>query len=256
MDVLIHRPWSTVSMPIMNGILSGTVQLFFGWRIWIFAEKSRLGTMLAAVIVATALAQSIAGVVSGLRFTIANDSAFLAEVFTGCVVWIGGALLCDLIITLSMFYLLFSARAKTNFNRTNTLLTRLIFLSVQTGLLTSVVAAIELVLLVAWRDYEFHEIPGFVLAKMYSNALLANLNARATHRRSRTIDIFSVGTLRTFPDFQGTAVSTLRFNNHSVPDMDLRSIDIAAAIQTSLPVVMITIRQTTEEFAVQQCREC
>ncbi|KAF9012269.1 hypothetical protein BDZ89DRAFT_479666 [Hymenopellis radicata] len=156
LNVMVHRPWTGLTLPIFNGILAATVQIFYAWRIWVLTKKSRLGWALGTIIVVVALIQSIAAIVVGVQFTTSLDAAqWLPKIFATCVVWLGGSLLCDVIITASMFYV--------------------------TGLLTSFIAGAELVLLVAWRDKEFDEAPAYVLGKMYSNALLVTLNARSTH---------------------------------------------------------------------------
>ena len=96
-------------------------------------------------------------------------------IFPGCVVWLAGSLLCDLIITVSMFLLvrlacpgtrlvieleqLTRSRRGTPFRRTEDLLTRMINLTLETGLATTIVAALELSLLVARPYEEFHEAP-------------------------------------------------------------------------------------------------
>ncbi|KAF9021324.1 hypothetical protein BDZ89DRAFT_1042846 [Hymenopellis radicata] len=226
LNVMIHRPWSGLTLPILNGILAATVQIFYAWRIWVLTKKSRLGWTLGTIIVVVALIQSIAAIVVDVRFSTEHDvsSRWLPKIFATCVVWLGGSLLCDVIITASMFYVLSTARAKDNFYRTNTLLTRLIYMTIQTGLLTSFIASAELVLLVAWRDKEFHEAP-------YSNALLVTLNARSMHHRGS--DELSSGTLRSTTDFVATpSLSTLapiKFRRPNGRELELQHMDIGTS---------------------------
>ena len=93
-------------------------------------------------------------------------------------VWVGGSAVGDIIITFSMMYYLMlakrrTARYSTHFKRTTTLLTRLIMLSVETGLSCAAVATAGLVLFVAYEDDFYWSVPALVISTLYSNSLLA-----------------------------------------------------------------------------------
>ncbi|KAJ7582164.1 hypothetical protein C8J56DRAFT_1056305 [Mycena floridula] len=105
-DVMVHRPWSSLTMPILTGILSATVQFFFSWRIWILSQKRTRWTIVAVVIAVVALAQCSAALADGIGFSLhSNDVDVISRMFLGIVVWLAGSLICDLIITASIFYL-------------------------------------------------------------------------------------------------------------------------------------------------------
>jgi hypothetical protein len=77
---------------------------------------------------------------------------------------------CDVIIALSMmFYLL---KSRTGFSNTNTILTRIIRVTVETGLVTAIFATLDIVLFLAFPDVNYHIAPNLALAKLYSNSLL------------------------------------------------------------------------------------
>lgn len=197
LEGLAHRPWTALTLLVVNGIVSGMIQIFFAWRIWILAGRSTRSYALGGFIVLLALVQCLSAIISGARISTVSRTKSpidtVVAIFPGCVVWLSGSLLCDIVITVSMFLLLTRTRRQTSFRRTETLLTKLITLSVETGLATTIVAALELALLVAHPLEEYHEAPAYALGKLYSNALLATLNAR--HFRQDETDSMTLSSM-------------------------------------------------------------
>jgi len=91
--------------------------------------------------------------------------------------WIISSAVVDVTITLCMAALLLHAKANSYFGETRDLLSRLIRIVLQTGLLTTVLALLILLLYVK-EEVGMYGLPAFVLGKTYVISLLANLNAR------------------------------------------------------------------------------
>ncbi|KAG6872435.1 hypothetical protein C0995_009769 [Termitomyces sp. Mi166 len=143
------------------------VQVFFACRIYVL-KPGWVGRCLSAFIVLTALMQSISSIAFAIQ------------------VWLAGSAACDVAITLAMTHILRSAKFRVSFDRTNRLLDKLISRSIQSGAYTSLFAIVELVLFLTQSQ-------NFLHVSIYSNVLMANLNAR-----SRTTAVSEINTNPTF----------------------------------------------------------
>jgi hypothetical protein len=85
-----------------------------------------------------------------------------------------------------MVTILFRAGNKTAFSQTNSIMAKLIKLTVETGMVTTIGAVTELIFFLVFRTNNMHFIPFLMLAKLYSNTLLATLNSRAAFGASKT----------------------------------------------------------------------
>ncbi|KII85297.1 hypothetical protein PLICRDRAFT_45491 [Plicaturopsis crispa FD-325 SS-3] len=121
------------------------------------------------------------------------------------IIWLAGSFLCDLLIVGSMLHLvsphhhpcqcahatysalrtlqLSEARSQTSIKSTESILTKLIILTLQTGFITALVAGIQLTIYLlrnghAMLPNQYDYASMFMLGKLYSNVLMATLNAR------------------------------------------------------------------------------
>ncbi|KAL1713052.1 hypothetical protein EV715DRAFT_296468 [Schizophyllum commune] len=232
---LAHRPWTALTLLVVNGLVAAMIQIFFSWRIWVLSGKKLWSYLLSGFIVIVALIQCLAAIISGARSAVISKTVSPIEtviaIFPGCVVWLAGSLLCDLIITVSMFLLLTRSRRGTPFRRTEDLLTRMINLTLETGLATTIVAALELSLLVARPYEEFHEAPGYALGKLYSNALLATLNARHLRHASEEVSDISMS-IRSASSMPGRRVLLSDDSDNQAPAEGKRSGGVVITTQT------------------------
>ncbi|EDQ99405.1 uncharacterized protein LACBIDRAFT_335046 [Laccaria bicolor S238N-H82] len=82
----------------------------------------------------------------------------------------------DVVIAASLCTILH--RSRTGFHRSDTIITKLIVFSVNTGLLTSLCALASLVSILAWPTTYIYIAFFFCIGRLYTNSLLATLNAR------------------------------------------------------------------------------
>ncbi|KAG8927505.1 hypothetical protein FRC03_011811 [Tulasnella sp. 419] len=218
--VLSDPGWSWIAVPLFSGIVSGTVQLFFAWRIWRLSGSR----ILSGLIVCLALAQSISAMVSGIWFAILNDITKISTLFPSATVWLGGSALTDVIITVSLVAYL--SRSSTGFSTTNDIITRLIRMTVQTGAVTSLAAIVELILFLVYKTNNLHMIPALALAKLYTNTLVATLNSRS----------------QAFTSSRGATTSRTTDNPH-VSTHQARKLSRSQ-------VQVTTVRETTEDVAM------
>lgn len=90
--------------------------------------------------------------------------------YRGSCIWLGGTALCDLIIAMAMIYYL--TQSRTGFKSTNVLITKVIRVTVETGLICAAFAIIDLSFFLGYRDNNYHLAPSIALSKLYSNSLL------------------------------------------------------------------------------------
>ncbi|KAJ7079299.1 hypothetical protein B0H15DRAFT_518880 [Mycena belliarum] len=93
-----------------------------------------------------------------------------------------------------MVIVLKRARSHSSFKQTESLLNRLITLTIETGAITAGFALLTLVLFKVTPEYYYFLVAEFILGKMYSNVLFTTLNGR---RRSPDMspNLSNMGTL-------------------------------------------------------------
>ncbi|KZV60115.1 hypothetical protein PENSPDRAFT_694559 [Peniophora sp. CONT] len=163
--------WSFSTDPMCTGIIGGVVQGFFGWRV-----KVLTGSTFAAVLIwFFATVQCLAGIGTGIAVIIVPEFLKFQTFTPITVVWLAGSAVCDVMITLLLVFYL--RKHKTGYTYTDAIVDRIIRLTVQTGMITSVVAIIDMTLYLT-SPKAYHMAFNFTLAKLYTNSLLSSLNAR------------------------------------------------------------------------------
>ncbi|KAF4571674.1 hypothetical protein EYR36_009017 [Pleurotus pulmonarius] len=192
--------WLWFSVPVLGAIISCTSQIFFAWRIWILSSKN---LWLPGIIAFLSILQGVAGTWSGIySHFIGNFANVPVHTRNTTIVWLGGTALCDVLIAGSMLYYLNISR--TGFRQTNVLLSKIIRVIVETGLICATFAVLDLALFLAFQSNNFHLAPSIALSKLYSNSLLVVLNARVRMVGGRnTIAAATDNTLSVGP-FSGT----------------------------------------------------
>ncbi|EIW76481.1 hypothetical protein CONPUDRAFT_64551, partial [Coniophora puteana RWD-64-598 SS2] len=91
------------------------------------------------------------------------------------VLWLASAVICDVIITASLVYYL--NKHKQGFIWSDTVIDRIIALTVQTGMITAIWATVHMILFLSSTG-GIHLIFNYMLGSLYSNCLMSTLNAR------------------------------------------------------------------------------
>ncbi|KAF8201206.1 hypothetical protein K438DRAFT_1821575 [Mycena galopus ATCC 62051] len=162
-----------LNVPILSSIIGAIVQIFFGWRIWTISESK----ITFGVIILLALLQLGGG--GAVAYYIYNDASEVAR-SVGLVRAVGirlaGSATVDTVIAVSMTYFLLRSRGQA-LNHINTVLTRLIRLTIETGTVTAIAAIVDLIFFVRAHN-GLHQVSGVILCKLYSNTLLVLFNNR------------------------------------------------------------------------------
>ncbi|CAG7850922.1 SubName: Full=Uncharacterized protein {ECO:0000313/EMBL:CCA72022.1} [Serendipita indica DSM 11827] len=174
-DEILHPEWTWGSVPLFTGIVSFLVQGFYAFRISKLVE-SRYTKYIVSVIVLVSIAQGFCGIFSGIYYAIGSFRKAQYTIAAVTTTWLGGTALCDLMISTTIVaYLMIQLAA---FKPKDTVVSRVIQMTVTTSLLTTSFASADLVLFLLYPNNNLHLIFCIPLAKLYSNTLLAMLNAR------------------------------------------------------------------------------
>ncbi|KAJ3974914.1 hypothetical protein EV361DRAFT_586677 [Lentinula raphanica] len=185
-------------IPLLSGIVASMAHFFYAWRIYKLTSSMIIAICIILLSLTTCAMAGYSGI-KGAQIGIARFSEMDPEVS----VWLGGSTLCDFLITVVLVIQLYRYERRSSSAQTRDKLLRLITLTVDTGLVTTLTALIELLLFSLFHDNTLHFIPLFMLSKVYSNCLLANLNTRTvinTQTGSDTkhplwVDLDDTGTL-------------------------------------------------------------
>ncbi|KDQ52832.1 hypothetical protein JAAARDRAFT_210307 [Jaapia argillacea MUCL 33604] len=181
-DAAQHQTWPATIAPFLTSIISVFVQGFFTHRVHVLTSVRPLVVLICIGI----FLQFVAGMsVSIMSNILPNFSDWgrpqmripiVGSLILGAVV--------DSSITASLTWSL--QKSKTGFSVTDDLVTRLIRLTVQTGMMTAVVAVIDLTLYLSSASipWPFHLVCGLTLPKFYTISLMSTLNARHSIRHA------------------------------------------------------------------------
>ncbi|KAH9850071.1 hypothetical protein C2E23DRAFT_837300 [Lenzites betulinus] len=180
-----------------NYIIGLLVQSFFAARIWKLSEKR-------PIVVVPILALAITSFVTGITYGVKGASlkTFMdvdLKLKNLSIIFNTTLTACDVTIAVVLCAILHSSR--TGFSKSDTLITKLMVFAVNTGLLTSVSACLSLITFLTLPNTLIYISFFFVLGRLYSNSLMATLNARK--RLRSTVSEVSVS-LRDIPPSAST----------------------------------------------------
>ncbi|KAH8804260.1 hypothetical protein DL96DRAFT_637362 [Flagelloscypha sp. PMI_526] len=181
MDVLQNPPWNLNAVVALNTLSGTIIQCFFARRVYILSAHNWI---LTSVIVASSMSQLALGwaiTIQAIRFPRMEDIGkylFLnIPAFTMTAV-------TDIINAISLVYYL--QIRKSGHSTTNTIVNKLIFMSINNGLLPSLLAFGALVAVVTGPTTMVPYAMCFILTKTYTATLIVSLNARSSINRGRT----------------------------------------------------------------------
>ncbi|KAK0439258.1 uncharacterized protein EV420DRAFT_1584566 [Desarmillaria tabescens] len=137
---LARADWVFATDPALTGIIAGMVQLFFAWRVKVLTNNLWLVTVVAAC----ALAGTGAAIATSFEVGRTPEFVEFRNFKVVVIIWLAAECLSDILISGILVWQL--KRRKTGFQSTDELVDRIIRLTVQTGLITSICAIIDLAL--------------------------------------------------------------------------------------------------------------
>ncbi|KAF8519875.1 hypothetical protein BU17DRAFT_89450 [Hysterangium stoloniferum] len=166
-------PLGLYAEPVVTVAISTPVQIFIAWRIRLISQS----TLLALIICFFSII-SLGGAV-WLTHTISVVRVFARkpELHWPAVMWLVATAVVDVLITISLTVSL--SRRKTGYTGTDNAIRKIIRLTVQTGLITALFAILDVVCFLVLPHSAINFAWDFPLSKLYTNALMSSLNARA-----------------------------------------------------------------------------
>ncbi|KAG7449520.1 uncharacterized protein BT62DRAFT_917207 [Guyanagaster necrorhizus] len=168
---LADATWLFATDPIFTGLISATVQLFFAWRVRVLTSNWYLATLVAAL----AVAGAGGAVATTAKIRVIPAFTDFQEFQSVVIIWLVASCVAD--ITITVLLVSYLQRHKTGFQGSDELVDRIIRATVQTGLITSVIAILDLILFLV-NSSGLHLMFNFALAKLYTNTLMSSLNSR------------------------------------------------------------------------------
>ncbi|KAH9933255.1 uncharacterized protein BXZ73DRAFT_101215 [Epithele typhae] len=171
-DNLNNSVWSLNVQTDCQTFITVIVECFFARRLWLMGKN----WLLVTTIVVMALLQIIAVIIFTIEsFRLVQFAKFTTLTWEICL-GLGASVVGDVIIAASMCYYLY--RRRTGLGKTDSVVTMLMVYSVNSGVLTSIVALLSLILFLAMPTNLVWISVFFLLGKCYVNAFLGLLNSR------------------------------------------------------------------------------
>jgi len=188
LDALNAQGLKPIAVPIFTGLVSCTVQMYYGHRLTILSGSRLIGFVIAAM----ALVQAGAAITQGVQAYLLQQFSVLAtKAFVSCTIWLGGSAACDVTIAVCMTFVLL--RNRSVLPATRAVISRIVRLVVETGCLTALAAITDITLFLAFTHRSYHGTVALTLAKLYSNSLLVMLNNRLLIAADKRTHISSTG---------------------------------------------------------------
>ncbi|KAJ6466173.1 hypothetical protein C8R47DRAFT_1201414 [Mycena vitilis] len=167
--------WAWFSVPILGSTIACVGQIFFAWRISVIGKT----WYIPAVITVITTIQWGGGIWTGIDIIRAGRFSLLHSLKPPFA-WLAATALSDLIIVFgTLYYIIKSRDREFKLYRTNIALSRIIKVSVETGVLCAVFAILDLAIYVAFKGDNTHLAVCIWLSKVYSNSIMVILNSRA-----------------------------------------------------------------------------
>ncbi|KAI0723430.1 hypothetical protein C8Q76DRAFT_395199 [Earliella scabrosa] len=207
---------------LFNGFTGLFVQSFFALRVYRLSEKRLYLFIPVALLVAAEFGVSVAYTIRAFSLNTFMDLTALRalsicmNVFAAAADVLIAAILCTLLHT-----------SRTNFARSNTLINKLIIFAVNTGLLTSVCACISLITFFTLPNSFVYICFYFLIGRLYSNSLMATLNARKSLREASSHDAsVSLREMQPASQFRRGEGITIRIDTTKDTKRDASDVDV------------------------------
>ncbi|KAH7907512.1 hypothetical protein BJ138DRAFT_494847 [Hygrophoropsis aurantiaca] len=177
-DVKFLVLWSLKALACLTGFVSFITHGFFCWRIWCLKRSCLIPIFVMMISLLQFSMVAYGGIMYGLCPTMNIGDFYNPNFEFSIPIWLSGSLMCDTIITIYMVTILHQEGAKSSFQSTKSLSTKLIKLTIETGLVTTLAAVTELILATVLSETVWHLAVFYTISKLYANCVLANLNSR------------------------------------------------------------------------------
>ncbi|KDR83472.1 hypothetical protein GALMADRAFT_132917 [Galerina marginata CBS 339.88] len=192
--ILNNIVWSILLEVLFNGLIGLLVQGFLTLRVWRCRSMSSSWFDFALNLSVSGRNVPLTIAVATLVFACFGCSVAFTAQSMQLDTWVeleqlkGLSMAINLLgaatdITIAAALFVFLHKSRTGFKKSDTMISRLIAFTVSTGLLTSICAVASLISILASGDTLIYVAFYFSLGRLYSNSVLATLNARQIIRK-------------------------------------------------------------------------
>ncbi|CAA7266023.1 unnamed protein product [Cyclocybe aegerita] len=181
-EYLQTADWLFVTDPATTGMIACMVHLFFAWRVFVLTKT----WIYASFITAVAIAGGIASIMTAVEVSRTPKFVDFRNFKMTVIIWLAADAVGDVVITsVLVWHLPFNSahdgtskrKHKTGFQHSDMMVDRIIRVTIQTGLVTMIVASLDLLFFLI-DPTGTHLLLNFPLSKLYSNSLMSSLNSR------------------------------------------------------------------------------
>ncbi|KAF8198501.1 hypothetical protein BJ912DRAFT_951596 [Pholiota molesta] len=167
-----YFPTMFAAEPIVIVFVSTPIQIFFAWRIYLLTKSKILATIVSVL----SLISMGGGVWTTVMIIKIKLFSRKPELHFPALTWFLAASIADVLITGVLVFTL--SKRKTGFVATDDAISKIIRMTVQTGLLTALFAIGDVVFFMSLPHTALNFVWDLALSKLYANCLLSTLNAR------------------------------------------------------------------------------
>ncbi|ESK87191.1 hypothetical protein Moror_5862 [Moniliophthora roreri MCA 2997] len=193
---------------VLDALVALVFQVYFANRIHTLLPRSKI---IPGTIVLLSLTQFASGIAAAI--TLKTMKSFAPDLSTPwspipAYIWNASNTTADILIAVTMVYAL--SQLDTTFRRARNLVRQLSRLAMETGSLIAIMSLLQPSLFLLFPKEIYAVVPALVTAKLYSNSLLATLNARISINGAR-------GTTPTGRRTSVNVAANLEQNNQGAP---------------------------------------
>ncbi|KAJ4491521.1 hypothetical protein C8J55DRAFT_557094 [Lentinula edodes] len=186
-----NATWVFATDPALTALIAGTVQLFFAWRVKVLTTN----WWMVLIVVIASLTGLIGGLITTYEVGVTPHFVNFRHFKWSVIMWLAGECFADLVITSVLVWHLESTKPDSKLQTSSSIVSsdvgcfngvmatfqslrlNCVLVTVQTGLLTSLCAILDLIFFLC-DPTGTHLIFNFPLAKLYTNSVMSSLNSR------------------------------------------------------------------------------
>lgn len=184
-DALILKvPWTMAVSAVLTTCITAIVQCWYCHRMWILSEKNRLLTYPLICVIVLSAGFGLAS--NGKSFEMKNYQSYVSTHWL-TYLNLGLSAAGDIYLTLALCYYLYQHRTPSSHREIYATINILIAYTINTGLLTSIVAIVTLITNATMPDNYIFVSTWVLQGEIYSNSLIASLTACQQLRRQPAV---------------------------------------------------------------------
>jgi len=171
MNGILHVPPTAIGVPIADGFVALLVQIIYIRRLVSISQyKGWLVRSVAAFAGLLAFLQFAFSIYTGVVL-LQPENEWATKLNAPIVTWLSLSPACDVLLCLAFIWHLRS-HMRTSFDSTNFLVTKWIKYTLETGLISTIVQFLTLILWLAMPFSPWYSLPAWVISKIYINSIL------------------------------------------------------------------------------------